>query len=94
MRFETAPKKDVWRGRGRPRREVPPLVMKMADETYRSGNVGVLTVSADEETELKEMQGYLNSYAASLGKRIRYQRTGDRVAFAMVDIQRRKKAAA
>lgn len=94
MRFESAPKKDVWRGRGRPRREVPDQVAQMADATYRTGNVGVVTITADEEDELRELVGYLNSYAGSLGHRMRVQREDDTVRFEMVDIKPRKKAAA
>jgi hypothetical protein len=94
MRFEEAPKKDVWRGRGRPRREVPDQVKDMADSTYRTGNVGVVHVEADEEEELRELVGYLNSYAGSLGRRMRVQREDDTVRFEMVDIKPRKKAAA
>lgn len=92
MRFESAPKRDVWRGRGRPRREVPPQVKDMADSTYRTGNVYVVTITADEEDDLRDLVSYLNSYAGSLGRRMRVQREDDTVRFEMVDIKPRKKA--
>lgn len=94
MRIETAPKKEVWRGRGRPRREVPPIVKHEADRTYRTGQVGVITVRPDEEEELKELLGYLRSYANSLGRRMVIQREEDVVRFEMVDVQKRKAKAA
>lgn len=94
MRIESAPKKEVWRGRGRPARVVPPIVKHEADRTYKTGQVGIIHVAADEEEELKELLGYLNSYATSLGRRMRVQRDDDVVRFEMVDVQRRKKVAA
>lgn len=94
MRFETAPKKNVWRGRGRPRREIPAEVIAMADATYRTGEVGIVTIAADEEEELRELTGYLNSYATGRGLRMRVQREDDVVRFEMVDIKPRKKVAA
>lgn len=94
MRFEKAPKKEVWRGRGRPPRAVPAQVARMAEDTYRTGEVGVITVEADEEEELKELTGYLNSYATSKGRRMRIQREGDVVRFEMVDVAKRRKVSA
>jgi hypothetical protein len=94
MRIESAPKKEVWRGRGRPRREIPREVRHFADSTYKTGNVQVVTIEAGEEEELKELIGYCNSYANSLGRRMRVQRDGDVVRFEMVDIQKRKAKAA
>jgi hypothetical protein len=89
--FETASKSEVWRGRGRPRRQVPVQVQTMADKTYRTGQVGIVTVDDDEEDELRELLGFLNSYATSLGRRIRVQREENVVRFEMVDIIKRKK---
>ena len=94
MRFETAPKKEVWRGRGRPPRFVPPEVAQMADATYRTGKVGILTISSDEEAELEELTGYLNSYARAKGRRMRIQRDRDVVRFELVDVVKRRKVSA
>lgn len=93
MQIETAPKKEVWRGRGRPRQEVPSQVMALADKTYRTGQVQVVTIAADEEEELKELLSLLNSYATSVGRRMRIQREGDTVRFEMVDVVKRRKVA-
>jgi hypothetical protein len=49
-----------------------------------------VTIAADEEAELTELKGLLNSYATSLGRRMRFQRDGDVLKFEMVDVQRRK----
>lgn len=94
MRIETVPKAEAWRGRGRPRREIPPEIRQAADRTYRTGNVQVATVASDEEGELRELLSLLNSYATSLGRKIRWQREGDVVRFEMVDVQKRKKVTA
>lgn len=90
MLIETAPKTDVWRGRGRPRRQVPAEVRAFADSTYKTGNVKVVRIEAGEEDELAELTGLLNSYAASLGRRMRIQRDDDSVRFEMVDRTKRK----
>ncbi len=94
MHMQTVPKNEAWRGRGRPRREIPPEIRAAADRTYRTGHVQVVTITADEEEELRELLSLLNSYATSLGRRIRHQRVGDEVRFEMVDVVKRKRAAA
>lgn len=88
MEVSFAPKSEVWRGRGHPRREVPEAVRMMADRTYRTGQVGEVTVNADEETEIIELRRLLISYAKSKGRRMRIQREGDTFRFEMVDVQR------
>ena len=94
MHIATASKKEVWRGRGRPRRVIPPEVRAFADSTYRTGNVKVVTIEAGEEEEMKELVSLLTSYAVSLGRRMRVQREDDTFRFEMVDVKPRKKAAA
>lgn len=93
MDVTLAPKREVWRGRGAPRKQVPDQVKQLADATYRSGKVGNVVVGSDEEEEAKELAGLLTSYANSLGRRMRIQREDDVMRFEMVDRVPRKKAA-
>jgi hypothetical protein len=84
------PKREVWRGRGAPRKDVPDEVKRLADATYRTGKVGTVVICADEEEEAKELVGYLNSYANSLDRRMRIQRQDDTILFELVDRAPRK----
>jgi len=90
VHIETVPKKDTWKGRGRPRREIPAAVKALADRTYRTGHIQVLTIEPDEESELSELKTLLNSYASSRGLRMRFQREGDVLRFEMADVAKRK----
>lgn len=93
MDVTLAPKREVWRGRGAPRKQVPDQVKQLADSTYRTGKVGNVVVGSDEEEEAKELAGLLTSYANSLGRRMRIQREDDVMRFEMVDRVTRKRAA-
>lgn len=93
MVIETAKRSEVWKGRGRPRRVIPPEVRAFADSTYKTGLVKVVRIDAGEESELVELVGLLTSYATSLGRRMRVQRDDDVVRFEMVDKAKRKASA-
>lgn len=94
MELHLVPKQEVWRGRGAPRKQVPDQIKRAADATYKTGNVGNVTILEGEEEEAKELVGLLTSYANSIGKRMRVQRQDDTIRFEMVDkVKRTKKAA-
>lgn len=75
----------VWRGRGKPRKTIPPEIQKLADDTYNTGRVGVAEFSDSEEVEARELVSLLRSYANSIGKRMRIQEEGNTVRWKMVD---------
>lgn len=85
---------EVWRGRGRPPRPIPDIIRQAADESYRTGKCGTVEVAPDEEDEARELSSLLTAYAKRQGKRMRFQRDGDLLAFRMVAVNRRKKVVA
>lgn len=86
MKVDFAPRAEVWRGRGHPRRQIPEEVRDMADATYRTGKVGRVTIDADDEEDAAELVRLLRSYAKSLGRRMRIQRDDDQLRFELVDV--------
>lgn len=71
-------KREVWRGRGHPRRVIPPAVRQLADDTYNNpGKVGVVTFGAEDRPDVDELCRLLRSYAKSLGLVMRIQRDDD-----------------
>lgn len=75
----------VWRGRGKPRKVIPPEIQKLADDTYNTGRVGVATVGEGEQEKARELVSLLRSYANSKGKRMRIQEEGNTIRWRMVD---------
>lgn len=57
----------------------------MADRTYRTGDVAVVTVGADDEEEAAELVRLLRSYAKGRGLIMRVQRDDDELRFEMAD---------
>jgi hypothetical protein len=94
MEFALQPKREAWRGRGKPRLDVPPQVQAMADRTYRTGEIGRVTYGPDDEGEARELMRLLNSYANSLGRRMRFQHDEGELRFEMADRNARKKVTA
>jgi hypothetical protein len=94
MDVSLAPKREVWRGRGAPRKQVPDEIKELANATYRSGKVGTVVVAPDEEDDAKELAGLLTSYANSLGRKMRIQRQDDVMLFELVDKPTPRKKAA
>lgn len=90
MNVSLAPKEEHWRGRGHPRRTIPPEIQKLADGTYKTGRVGIVTVGPDDEEDVAELRRLLVSYAKSKGRRMRIQRDDDAFRFEMVDTGTRK----
>lgn len=57
----------------------------MANRTYGTGNVAVVSIGADDEEDATELVRLLRSYAKSLGKIMRVQRDDDELRFEMAD---------
>lgn len=57
----------------------------MADSTYGTGNVAVVTIGADDEEDATELVRLLRSYAKGLGRIMRIQRDEDELRFEMAD---------
>jgi hypothetical protein len=93
MEVSIEKKEKVWRGRGRPRRVVPKEIRDLADATYQTGNVGRVELDDTNDEEVRELIRLLESYADSLGRRMRIQRDDFEVRFEMVDRGRRGAAA-
>lgn len=85
---------EVWRSRGRPPRPIPDIVRQAAEESYRTGKCGTVEVAPDEESEARELMSLLTAYAKRQGKRMRFQREDDLLAFRMVTVAKRKKGTA
>lgn len=85
---------EVWRNRGRPPRPIPEIVRQAADESFRTGKCGTIMVDPEEEEEAKELMSLLTAYAKRQGKRMRFQREDDLLAFRMVAVAKRKKGSA
>lgn len=85
MEVAYAQKDRAWRGRGHPRRTIPQEVAAMADRTYGTGHVGVVTIGADDEEDATELVRLLRSYAKSLGRIMRIQRDDDVIRFELAD---------
>lgn len=89
----------AFKPRGRPRRDVPPEVKALADETYRSKKAKEAIVGPGEEEEARELISLLRSYADSTGRTLRLQprevarggipEGGCVIYFAMVDVRKR-----
>lgn len=101
MEVNLRKKGDVWRGRGAPRRQVPPEIAQLAEDTYRTGQCGTATIVTEEdEADARELVNLLTSYARSRGKRLNTQREDEELRFEMVDkvtaapVQRSKKKVA
>lgn len=93
MELNLQPRKEVWRGRGAPRKEIPEEIRAAANATYRTGQVGVVHYGADEEPEVKELIGLLTSYGNSFpNRRMRVQHEDGEIRFELVDKNSRKKA--
>lgn len=91
MNVTMEPKAEHWRGRGAPRKHVPPQIKQLADATYRTGNIGRAEITADEEEEARELTSLLRSYANGRGLRMRIQRDDDVILFEMVDREQPKR---
>lgn len=85
MEVSLEAKEKVWRGRGRPRREIPQEIKTLADATYGTGNVGRVKLGQADEADARELVRLLESYAESLGRRMRIQRDPGELRFEMVD---------
>lgn len=85
MQVTFAPKAEVWRGRGHPRRQIPEEVRAMADRTYRTGHVGRVSLGPNDQDDATELIRLLRSYAKSHGRRVRIQRDETELRFEMVD---------
>lgn len=85
MKVEILPKADVWRGRGKPRREIPENVRDIANSTYKTGNVATVEIGPGEDDDATELIKMLRAYARHLGRRIRIQRSGNTLRFELVD---------
>jgi hypothetical protein len=94
MRLSIVKKETVWRGRGRPPRQIPDEVKELADATYRTGNVGQVHIEPEDEEDAVELQRLLRSYAKQRGLQLNLQRDEDELRFEMVDRPVRKKVAA
>lgn len=72
-----------WRGRGAPRREVPPHIVQMLTHAAKSGEVGVISADGDSEEDVKAVLGALRAGARHINRRIRIQRddTGHCIRF-------------
>ncbi len=81
----------AWRGRGRPRRVIPPQVAELARATYKTGNVGQAVITDGEEEEARELASLLTAYAEYQGKRMRIQYEGQIMRWEMVDKGKRVK---
>lgn len=57
----------------------------MADLTYNTGNVGIVSIGADDEEDAAELVRLLRSYAKSLGRIMRIQRDEDELRFELAD---------
>lgn len=74
MELSFAPKDESgWRGRGAPRRDVPPKVLDMLRRTDETGQVGVIDTREDTDAEVEEMKSYLRRGARRLGRTLRLQ---------------------
>lgn len=63
-----------WRGRGAPRRVVPPHIVSMLQRAAASGEVGVISADGDSEEDVKAVLGALRAGARHINRRIRIQR--------------------
>lgn len=94
MEVDFKPKAQVWRGRGRPARIVPPELVDLARRTYETGQCAVVTLEDDDtEQDIRDLLNLLSSYARSVGCKILDQRDGDELRITMVAIRRRKATA-
>lgn len=57
----------------------------MADRTYGTGNVAVVSIGADDEEDAAELVRLLRSYAKSRDLIMRVQRDDDELRFEMAD---------
>ena len=88
MQVSFAPKAEVWRGRGHPRRQIPDNVRQAADATYKTGQVGRAVIAPnDNPEEVAELKRLLRSYAKSLGRRMRIQHDETELRWEMVDAE-------
>jgi hypothetical protein len=93
MRIEFKSSDEVWRRRGRPRKEVPEEVKELANRTYRTRIACVLHIDPEDEEEAAELLKQLHLYARHEGRKMRTGRLGDELRFQMVDKTSRKEAA-
>lgn len=95
MEIQLVKRSTVWRGRGRPPREVPEKILGLLQNTYRTGDVGRIPIPPDDDedqaAEVRELLGFLRTGAARLGKRVRIQEHPEdhEIVFEMVDKGRR-----
>ena len=69
------PEESGWRGRGAPRRTVPPHVVAMLQQAADSGDVGRIHVTDDTADDVKEALAALRAGARQIGRRLRTQQT-------------------
>lgn len=89
MEVTTVPRAEGWRGRGRPRREIPPQVAELARQTYKTGNIGQAVIADGEEDQARELASLLTAYAEYQGRRMRIQYDGNVMRWEMVDKRKR-----
>lgn len=71
-----------WRGRGRPKTDIPEQVMEALNATYKTGNIGVIS---RDDPDAQATLRLLKLGAESLGKIIRQQCDDVEYRFEMVD---------
>lgn len=75
-----------WRGRGAPRKEVPPQTLDMLRRTT-GGEVGVIDTRGDTDAEIREVIAELRAGARQLHRRVKIQHDADhdRIRFQLGD---------
>lgn len=76
----------VWRDRGRPKAEIPPEIMQMAESTYKTGKVITISPETEEEKgEAAELLKLLRGAARRQGRHLKVQRQSGKILAEMVD---------
>lgn len=69
-----SPEKSGWRGPGAPRKPVPPHVVEMLEFARDSGQVGIINIVGDTDSDVTEAINTLRAGARHMGRRISIQR--------------------
>lgn len=68
------PENSGWRGPGAPRKQVPEHIVKMLDYAHRSGQIGVIDIRGDSESDVTEAVNALRAGARHMRRKINIQR--------------------